>query len=94
MWNSYIQKFIFTIKVSRNISTFVKFIYNTIQFHLLYKYNNKNEQENNSNNYQIKINKKNYNIAMRTSKGDLAIFYEIFWKQIYFIPFQTKISIF
>lgn len=90
MWNSYIQKFIFTIKVSRNISTFVKFIYNTIQFHLLYKYNNKNEQENNSNNYQIKINKKNYNIAMRTSKGDLAIFYEIFWKQIYFIPFQIS----
>ena len=88
MWKIYLEKIIFTVKVSRNISTLIKFIYNSIKFHLIFKNKSHGEQTNNSNFYQIKLNNKNYNISMRTDKGDLAIFYEIFWKQIYFIPFE------
>jgi len=37
--------------------------------------------------YKFRMKGESIDLLMRTNEGDLAIFYEIFWKEIYKIPF-------
>ncbi len=79
-----ISKLFFCFSVSHNRFTFLKLIRNTKQFSFYKK--NHSYASNPSElpvAYQFHIGNKTKDVYLRTAAGDIAVFYEIFWLQVY-----------
>ena len=83
----YFLKICYLFKISRNTKTLVRLFGNSIKFHIHYKLNLYSKKDQSAKFYELSIQERSIDLFMRTNKGDLAIFYEIFWKEIYKIPF-------
>ncbi|SMC35276.1 FkbM family methyltransferase [Moheibacter sediminis] len=86
MIKNYISKIFLAIEISRNFKTFLNLIINSKKYSGQFKKNIIDAGDLSSENYQMKISQKKIDILMRTYKGDINIFYEIFWKKVYAIP--------
>lgn len=86
MIKNYISKIFLALEISRNFKTFLNLIINSKKYSGKFKKNIIDAGNLSSENYQMKISQKKMDILMRTYKGDIGIFYEIFWKKVYAIP--------
>ncbi len=80
------SKLLFCFRVSANIITLIKLLYNTKKLRW-YKENKaapRNIEAVTA--YDFKINGEKLIIFLRTYQGDIDIFYEIFWRKIYELP--------
>jgi FkbM family methyltransferase len=84
------SKFLFCIRISASVNTFVKLLYNTKRFKWYKKSNASTEDFGPGAAYQFKINGKLLTVYLRTFQGDMDIFYEIFWRKIYKMPLQLQ----
>lgn len=80
---NYISKLSFSSKMSANLKTFTAFIVNTKRYSSRFKKNTLDFSNTETFVYQFKKAKKNFDLYLRTFKGDIDIFYEIFWKKTY-----------
>lgn len=81
---NYLSKIFLALSISRNFS-FLKLLINSKRYSRLFKKGITiiNDE---TVNYDFTFDKKEISISMRTFKGDIDIFYEIFWKKAYQIP--------
>ncbi|WP_312076114.1 FkbM family methyltransferase [Chryseobacterium sp.] len=87
---NYLSKIFLALSISRNFS-FLKLLINSKRYSRLFKkgitiINDETVK------YDFTFDKKEITISMRTFKGDIDIFYEIFWKKAYEIPFENKLK--
>lgn len=83
MIKNYFSKILLAANISRNFSTFANLLVNTKKYTYHQKRNSLHTQSNSQRKYNIKISDKNFDVSMRTYKGDISIFYEIFWIKVY-----------
>ncbi|WP_131701427.1 FkbM family methyltransferase [Chryseobacterium sp. FH2] len=72
--------------MSDNIKTLVAFIVNSKRYSSKFKENKLDLSNNETFVYNFKSNRKKFTLFLRTFKGDIDIFYEIFWKKTYDKP--------
>jgi FkbM family methyltransferase len=80
------SKLIFCLQVTADPISFFKLIWNTKRLKRHKKFQSRTSHNHTAVRYKIKINARKYNIHLRTFKGDIDIFYEVFWKQVYKLP--------
>ncbi|EJL68379.1 FkbM family methyltransferase [Chryseobacterium populi] len=80
---NYISKLSFSSKISSNLTTFTAFIVNTKRYSSKFKKNRLDFSNTETFVYRFRKAKRNFDIYLRTFKGDIDIFYEIFWKKTY-----------
>jgi len=80
---NYISKLVFTNTISNDIKSFIAFIINSKRYSKKFKQNKLKTNDNETFAYQFKIDGKKFTAYLRTFKGDIDIFYEIFWKKTY-----------
>ncbi|WBV57258.1 FkbM family methyltransferase [Chryseobacterium daecheongense] len=69
--------------MSGNLKTFFTIIVNSKRYSSQFRKNDLNFNNNETFVYNFKKNKKEFSLYLRTFKGDIDIFYEIFWKETY-----------
>ncbi|MCS3529174.1 FkbM family methyltransferase [Chryseobacterium sp. JUb7] len=82
-FNNYISKLLFCENISSGFKTFTALIINSKRYSSGLKKNNLDLKNNETFVYHIKKNKKKFDLFLRTFKGDIDIFYEIFWNKTY-----------
>ncbi|MEY8759998.1 FkbM family methyltransferase [Chryseobacterium tongliaoense] len=80
---NYLSKLSFSSEMSANLKTFTAFIVNTKRYSSRFKKNNLDLNNRETFVYQFKKAKRKFDLYLRTFKGDIDIFYEIFWKNAY-----------
>lgn len=73
------KKFIFCFKIAADFKTFVKLLWFTKK----YKWNKSRGNSIKAVSYNLLLNKKIQTVYLRTYSGDISIFYEIFFKEVY-----------
>ncbi|MBW7674443.1 FkbM family methyltransferase [Chryseobacterium chendengshani] len=81
---NYFSKLIFTAKISNSPKSWISFIINSKRFSSKFKKGNLNLKNNETFVYHNKISGEKFDLYLRTFKGDIDIFYEVFWKKTYF----------
>ncbi|MBK1896382.1 FkbM family methyltransferase [Chryseobacterium paridis] len=69
--------------MSRNLKTFLAFTVNSKRYSSKFKKESLDFSNNEIFVYNFKKGKKSFNLYLRTFKGDIDIFYEIFWRETY-----------
>lgn len=69
--------------MSSNIKTCIAFIVNSKRYSSKFKQNKLDLNNNETFVYHFKKNHRKFDLYLRTFKGDIDIFYEIFWKKTY-----------
>lgn len=87
-FNNYISKLLFNATISVNVKTFVAFIINSKRYSSRFKRNTLDTNNNETFVYKFKREGKKFNLYLRTFKGDIDIFYEVFWKRTYDKPLK------
>lgn len=82
------KKFIFCFNISADYISFIKLLWFTKK----YKWNKNRNSNNAFIRYNIILNKKKYQIYLRTYCGDIDIFYEIFFHELYQTPNIDSLS--
>ena len=82
---NYISKINLALRISRKYS-FVKLLINSKKYSAYQKGKRSNKIEEEIVDYDFKIDRKPFQLAMRTYRGDIDIFYEVFWREVYHIP--------
>lgn len=67
------------------MGTFYRLLFNSKKFSHFQKHNF-SKKEISIPKYNLRISDKEFDIRMRTYSGDISIFYELFWKDMYSIP--------
>jgi FkbM family methyltransferase len=80
------SKFLFCLRVSANIITLIKLLYNTKKLRWYKESIIVPRNVETVTAYDFKINRKRLRVFLRTYQGDIDIFYEIFWRKIYELP--------
>ena len=80
------SKILFTSKISDNWDTFYRLLINAKKYKQYRKSDKKSIENQNFEKYKLKGTKGSYEARLRTYKGDISIFNEIFWQKSYFIP--------
>lgn len=80
------SKILFTFQISANWDTFYRLLINAKKYKHYRKSNKKSLENQSFENYRLKGTKGSYKVRLRTFKGDISIFNEIFWQKSYFIP--------
>lgn len=90
MVKNYLSKIKVGFQVSANLKTFFKLIINSKKYSNVFKSDLIKEYADSTieEQYNFCFNAQKHEISMRTYSGDIDIFYEIFWKQVYKIPQQ------
>lgn len=86
MIKNYISKILLAQNISRNLGTFINLLVDTKKYTYHLKRNSLDTKSNAQKKYSIQIAGKKMEVSMRTYKGDILIFYEIFWKKVYKTP--------
>ncbi|WP_326983957.1 FkbM family methyltransferase [Chryseobacterium sp. MYb264] len=86
---NYVSKLVFTNTISNDIKSFIAFIINSKRYSKKFKKNTLEAHNNETFAYHFKSEGKKFTAYLRTFKGDIDIFYEIFWKKTY----DTHLSI-
>jgi len=86
MIHNYISKIALAFSISTNIKTFICLLLNSKKYSRKFKNKTLNTENNTANDYQIKVSDCKFDVLMRTYKGDIDTFYEIFWRKVYKIP--------
>ena len=82
------RKFIFCYTITADISSFIRLLINTKR----YRHTKKTEAHSAIPlPYHLRLNGKRKTIFLRTYTGDIEIFYEVFWKKVYRLPWPNKI---
>lgn len=85
-----IQKFVFCYTITADVSSFIRLLINTKR----YRYAKKALVHSAIPvSYHLRLDGKRKTIFLRTYTGDIEIFYEVFWKKIYRLPWPDKIII-
>ena len=92
MYN-YFSKIMLAFRFSSTLKTFFKLIINSKKYSYNYKRNSLHGKADKLDTYLFKVHNKTFTLFMRTYTGDINIFYEIFWKNVYFIPFEFRTNI-
>jgi len=82
---NYISKINLALRISRNLS-FLKLLINSKKHSAYQKGRRFTKTKGESIDYDFAMNGKSFQLAMRTYRGDIEIFYEVFWSKIYQIP--------
>ncbi|UOU97671.1 FkbM family methyltransferase [Chryseobacterium daecheongense] len=82
-FKNYISKLLFNSKISASFKTFIAFTVNSKRYSSQFKRNTLNVDNNETFVYNFTKRNKKFNLYLRTFKGDIDIFYEIFWKRTY-----------
>ncbi|MBT2619725.1 FkbM family methyltransferase [Chryseobacterium sp. ISL-6] len=80
---NYISKVLFNKNMSGNLKTFLAFIVNSKRYSSKFKKSSLDFSNNEIFAYNFKNGNKRFDTYLRTFKGDIDIFYEIFWKETY-----------
>lgn len=88
MVKNYLSKLKLGFEISDNLKTFTKLIINSKKYSSAFKKNliKENTTISIDETYDFTFNAKKQEITMRTYSGDIDVFYEIFWKEVYKIP--------
>ncbi|CAD7815585.1 hypothetical protein CHRY9390_02997 [Chryseobacterium aquaeductus] len=82
-FKNYISKLVFTTAISSSLKSWISFIVNSKRYSSRFKKNNLDLQNDETFVYHFKIGVKKIDFYLRTFKGDIDIFYEVFWKKTY-----------
>ena len=86
------KKLIFCIKISADISSFMKLAWNTKKYRWFAKANlSFSNGEDKPLQYRLILDSSKRLIRLRTFRGDIQIFYDIFLRSIYELP-QSQLS--
>lgn len=80
------SKLLFSLKISGNASTFYKLLSNSKKFKRHKRDGTIDLNDVSADKYLLNGSQGKFEIKMRTFKGDLSIFNEIFWRETYRIP--------
>lgn len=80
---NYISKLIFTTKISNSVKSWISFIVNSKRYSSRLEKKNLDLKNNETFVYHLKIGKIKTDLYLRTFKGDIGVFYEVFWKKAY-----------
>lgn len=81
--NNYISKLAFTSKITNSLKSWISLIVNSKRYSSRFKKKNLDLNNNETFVYHLKVAKKSFDFCLRTFKGDIDIFYEVFWKKTY-----------
>jgi FkbM family methyltransferase len=84
--SKFLSKFRFCLTNSRDIATIVKLIYQSKKYNRLYHKKAIRNSYAESIRYKFRFRGKSVDVYMRTETGDINMFYEIFWSDMYNIP--------
>ncbi|RYF97103.1 MAG: FkbM family methyltransferase [Chitinophagaceae bacterium] len=88
------SKLLFCLRICSNLQSFVKLVINTRKFSQNYQANPggpKTSADQVSVCYSLRLPSGKHNIYLRTYRGDIAIFYELFWQRVYALkPLSEK----
>lgn len=85
---NYFSKIAFCIKHSDNLKTFFNLLIDSKRYSSRFKNNTLDLKNNEKKKYDFKMYGKDFPLILRTFRGDIDIFYEIFWKNSYAISKQ------
>ncbi|SHM47815.1 FkbM family methyltransferase [Chryseobacterium polytrichastri] len=96
--NNYISKLLFCKNITSGFKTFTALIINSKRYSTKFKKNSLDLKDNETFVYHIKKDQKKFDLFLRTFKGDIDIFYEIFWNKTYdehlsFVDKEPKIIV-
>lgn len=80
---NYFSKLIFTTKISQSVKSWISFIVNSKRYSSRLEKGNLDLRNNETFVYRVKIGKTETDLYLRTFKGDIGVFYEVFWKKTY-----------
>jgi len=80
---NYFSKLVFSNKISRSLKSWVSLIVNSKRYSSKFEKNNLDLKDNETFVYHLKTEGKKFDLYLRTFKGDIGIFYEVFWKKTY-----------
>lgn len=80
---NYISKILFNKNMSRNLKTFFAFTVNSKRYSSKFKKSSLDFSNNEIFVYNFRNRTQKFDVYLRTFKGDIDIFYEIFWKETY-----------
>ncbi len=86
MIKNYFSKIFLAISISRNIHTFLSLLINSKKYSNKLKNKILDPNDESSRKYNVKMSGRKFDLLIRTYKGDISIFNEIFWKKTYSIP--------
>src|SRR6218665_884599 len=81
-----ISKFKFCWNISTDAATALRLMYDTKKFNSIYNARKYNNGDNQAGKYTLKIAGKSRDINMRLLNGDLNMFYEVLYSDIYALP--------
>lgn len=82
-FKNYLSKLAFTSKISYSLKSWVSLIVNSKRYSSRFKENKLDLSDSETFIYHLKSGSKKFDMYLRTFKGDIAVFYEIFWKKTY-----------
>lgn len=80
---NYLSKLIFTANISYSVKSWISFIVNSKRYSSRLEKNNLDLKNNETFIYHVKIGKIKTDLYLRTFKGDIGVFYEVFWEKTY-----------
>ena len=80
---NYFSKLIFSTKISHSLKSWVSLIVNSKRYSSKFEKNNLDLKDNETFVYHFKTKGKKFDLFLRTFKGDIGVFYEVFWKKTY-----------
>ncbi|UFH32602.1 FkbM family methyltransferase [Chryseobacterium sp. C-71] len=81
--NNYISKLAFTSKITNSLKSWISLIVNSKRYSSRFKKKTLDLNNNETFVYHLKMGTKSFDFYLRTFKGDIDIFYEVFWKKTY-----------
>ena len=90
MINYYTTKLSLALRMSSNVKTFFRLIINSKKYSYNYKRGSLQKKSDEFERYDFNMNKRSFKVLMRTYRGDIDIFYEVFWKEVYKIPVEFQ----
>ncbi|MBB4805382.1 FkbM family methyltransferase [Chryseobacterium defluvii] len=82
-FKNYISKLVFCNGISNSFKTFTALIINSKRYSSRFKKNTLDLNNNETFVYHLKSGKNKFKFYLRTFKGDIDIFYEVFWRKTY-----------
>lgn len=82
-FKNYLSKLVFSTKISHSVMSWVSLIVNSKRYSSRFEKNNLDLKDNETFVYHLKTTGKKFNLYLRTFKGDIGVFYEVFWKKTY-----------
>lgn len=81
--NNYISKLAFTSKITSSLKSWISLLVNSKRYSSRFKKKSLDLNNNETFVYHLKVEKKSFDFYLRTFKGDIDIFYEVFLKKTY-----------